>query len=56
MISYEDSDYEALMGNIDSETVYTAKVCTSQCTGCMCQCRCSCSGGVVSDVDWEEEF
>jgi len=45
--------YEALLGNINNDSISYAASCIGQCTGCMCNCRCSCSGGVISDFEWE---
>ena len=53
MLSYCQSDYEAILGKVSQE-VFTSVKCVSQCTGCMCNCRCSCSGSIIADVEWEE--
>lgn len=54
MINYNCESYEKLLGKITEMTIASVASCISQCTGCMCNCRCSCSGGIISDVDWEE--
>ena len=46
--------YAEMLGAIDIEALITSVNCVSQCTGCMCSCRCTCSGGIISDVEWEE--
>ena len=53
MLSYCQSDYEAILGKVSQE-VFTSVKCVSQCTGSMCNCRCSCSGSIIADVEWEE--
>lgn len=54
MIQYEKAAYTVMLGNIAEGSMVTSTRCVSQCTGCTCSCRCSCSGGVISDVEWED--
>ena len=56
MINYSTETYGKMLGNINEMTISMAAKCVSQCTGCMCNCRCSCSGGIITEVDWEEEI
>lgn len=53
MVSYDVSDYKAMLGNIKENTINTA-ACMSQCTGCKCSCKCSCSSVGYTEFDWEE--
>lgn len=54
MINYSVESYGKMFGLITEKTIADAASCISQCTGCMCSCRCSCSGGIISDVEWED--
>ena len=54
MLVYDADAYTVMMGNISEDMVNASAKCVSQCTGCTCSCRCSCSGGIISDLEWEE--
>lgn len=54
MLEFDPVAYSLLFGKIEENNHTLSPKCIGQCTGCMCACRCSCSGGIISDIEWEE--